>query len=93
MEDVVIPGWALIIFGVILIPWLVWLTLRVVSNEKDTAVWSASVNGLSTELTKIYDEIKDGDEKTEARFKEMNSKLDLFIHQEITFLKQVVVKS
>lgn len=93
MEDVVIPGWALVVFGAVLLPWLVWLTLRVTSNEKDSAVRAATLDGLSIELSKISEEIKEGDEKIENRFKEINQKLDLFIHQEMTFLKQVIAKA
>lgn len=90
MEDVTVPGWALAAAGFVFIPWLVWLTLRQISSEKDGAVRSAKIDGIPLELEKIYRQIEDGDEKIDNRFKELNVRFDMFIHQEMTLLKQLV---
>jgi hypothetical protein len=92
MQDIVIPGWALLVFGVVVLPWAIWITSKTWNNEKDSALRGAAMTALGDDLKEIYDELKRGDQKIDDRFKEMNSKLDLFIHQEITFLKQVVIK-
>jgi hypothetical protein len=90
MEDVTIPGWALLASGVIFVPWLIWLTHRSINSERDSAVRGSMLDSIPGEMEKIYKQIKDGDEKIDNRFKELNTRFDMFIHQEMTLLKQIV---
>ena len=90
MQDVTVPGWALLAAGFVFIPWLIWLTLRSITSEKESAVRSAKVDGIPSELEKIYKQIQDGDKRIDDRFSEINRKFDMFIHQEMTLLKQIV---
>lgn len=76
MEDVTIPGWATIVFGAIVLPWMVWQTLKTYANEKDTAVNIANVQMLATELTKINNSID-----------KLDAKLNTFLAKEIALLQ------
>lgn len=89
MEEVTIPGWALLVFATIILPWLVWLTNRVNSNDKDIAINTAADIHVTNELTKIYNAIDNQNQNSKERFDKMEAKFDLFIFQENSYLKQI----
>lgn len=93
MEDVTIPGWAILVTAGVFIPWLVWLTSRSIKSETDGAVRAAMLNSIPMELEKLQKQIEDGDKKIDNRFKELNQRFDMFIHQEMTLLKQLVKRN
>jgi hypothetical protein len=96
MTDITIPGWALVVFAVILLPWMVYLTLQVIALSKEqgiqTATNSATNNYVAEELKKIYDTLETNQTTVNQRFDQMTNKFDLFLSQEITFLKQIQLK-
>lgn len=90
MEDISIPGWALIIFGVIILPWMVWLTLKVIGNEREIAVNTATDAHVAGELTKIYNMVEKQHTDTRDNFQKLEVKIDMFFAQEVNFFKQMV---
>lgn len=56
---------------------------------RDIAVRAAMLDGIPLELEKLQKQIEDGDRRIDDRFKELNSKFDMFLHQEMTLLKQI----
>lgn len=67
MEDLLIPGWAVYLIGVIVL-WLVWLTLQTFQNQKSIAVNNAHDENVSGELEKIYKAIEKLEDKIDVYF-------------------------
>lgn len=93
MEALVIPGWAvalMVTLGAGLISWLVWLTHKTNDNQRDIAINTANDKHVGDELDKIYKAIEDQGRASEKLFLKLETKLDLFLNQEISFLKHEV---
>jgi hypothetical protein len=93
MEDMIIPGWAVATcsgVGSLLIAWLVWLTLKTFSNEKDISVNKANDATVQKELDKIYKALGSMEVSFKLSFERIDKKFDTFLAQEITFLKDRV---
>lgn len=88
MQDIVLPGWAAIVFGVIILPWMVWLTLMVLSNDKAIAVNTNTDKHVADELQKIYDLIEKKGTETKEMFDKLERKFDMFVQMESRFFKQ-----
>ncbi len=91
MEELIIPGWAVLLigsFGAAFISWMVWLTLKTLHNESAIALNTAADQHVGVELEKIYQSIDKQTRSTNSRLDKMDNKLDLFLSQELSFLKQ-----
>lgn len=93
MQDLLIPGWAIYVFGTAgggLLYWMVWLTLRQFKTEKLMALTSADHLHLKEGLEDISKSINETQTKIDDRFNRMDHKIDLFVSQEMSILKQLV---
>lgn len=84
MQDLIIPGWAVIIISVLgggLVGWLVWLTTKTFENQRMIDVNSANDKNVSVEIEKIYKSVE-----------RLEGKLDKFLSNEMDFLKQMLKK-
>lgn len=80
MEDLVIPGWAIILMsgiGTLIIGWLIWLTLKTSENDKAIAINTARDNYVGEELKKMDEKI----DEIRREFKEWIDKLELQIER------------
>lgn len=77
MTDVTIPGWALLLMFAVFIPWLVWLTMSTQKNKQDIAINTATDSSVGKSIDGLNSKID-----------KLDHKFDLFLSQEINFLKQ-----
>lgn len=90
MNDLIIPGWAIAVFGsvgMIMLGWLVWLTKEVYANKETIAINTAHDLQVQRELEKIYKAVDELKESFSADIKSISAKLDTFIAAEINLLK------
>lgn len=73
-------------------PWAVWITVQIFKSDKAIALNTANDAKIWEELTKIYFAVDNNQKSTNQRFDKMEHKMDLFIAQELSFLKQVASK-
>lgn len=90
MNDITIPGWALGIMGGILIPWMIFLTRGFYKNQEAIAINTANDLKNGEELEKIYDKINESKKELQSSFDKLERKIDLFMVNEITLLKQMI---
>lgn len=68
MEDLIIPGWAVMLMsgiGTLILGWLIWLTLKTSENDKAIAINTAHDTSVGNELRKLDKKIDEL--KTETR--------------------------
>ncbi len=92
MEDLTIPGWAVLALGAVILPWMIWLTKQVNANGKDIAINTANDKHVADELTKIHTAISTSNVESKANFNKLEAKFDMFLNQEMTLLKQVAAR-
>lgn len=92
MQEISIPVWAVGIFGAVLLPWLIWLTRQVISNEKDIAVNTNTDRHVANELKKIYEAIDKSNADMRERFTRLDDSITQFMSTEMNLLKQIVNK-
>lgn len=93
MNDLTIPGWAVITFTAVgggLIGWLIWLTKTTFANQEKIAVNTANDQKVGEELEKIYTKVNETKSELQNSFDKMERKIDLFMVNEITLLKQMI---
>jgi hypothetical protein len=76
MEDLIIPGWAVILMsgiGTLIIGWLIWLTLKTAENDKAIAVNTQADTFVRQELRKMDEKM----DHLRTEFKEWIDKLEL----------------
>lgn len=100
MEDLTIPGWAITAFGVVIVPWLIWLTLKTIQNDKDIAINTANDVKVNDELSKLNTQIEARFNKIDERIEKLDEKItqflmqgNLFLSSEVKFLQQLVSKT
>lgn len=95
MADLIIPGWAVVLMsgvGTLMIGWLVFLTIRTFENKQCIAVNSAHDAQVSRELQQIHTAIDNIKLSFSSDLKDLNQKLDMFLVQEMNFLKSIIRK-
>lgn len=82
--------WLLTGLSPFLVTWAVWITRQTHKNDKDIAINTVNDQKVRDDLERIYNIMDETKEDNKSRFDRMENKLDLFLNQELTFLKQVV---
>lgn len=82
--------WASSLFLTFLIPWAVWITRQTYQNDKEIAINTANDEKVGDELQRLYDVIDEVKAGHKDRFDRLENKLDMFLNQEMLFLKQAV---
>lgn len=86
MEDLLIPGWAVyLIAGLVM--WMTWLTWQTFINRQAIAINTSNDENVGEELKEIKNSIQKGLDDNKESFKELNRRIDVFIGNEVTFLK------
>lgn len=91
MQDLVIPGWAVVLtsgLGTLVIGWLIWLTLRGNENATKIAVNAAASENLEKELKDIKDSITGARHEFKESFDKLDTKFDKFLSNELQFFKE-----
>jgi hypothetical protein len=88
MEDLNIPGWAVILIGTLgagLVSWMVWLTRRQFDNEKAIAVNTAKDAEVGLQITDLKTDFKERIDKLERhmtdRFDKIFDRIDKITRQ------------
>lgn len=92
MEALTLPSWiTYIMTGALpgVLAWGVWITRQSYKNEKEIAVNTANDQKVRSDLERIYNIMDETKSDNKDRFDRMEGKLDLFLNQEISFLKQI----
>lgn len=66
MEDLIIPGWAVVLMATLGgggIYWLIWLTIKTFENDKSIAINNNNDTNVGQELHKINSKIEKMDDK------------------------------
>lgn len=95
MENLIIPSWFVWVIGAIItlfIPWAIWITRASFNNDKAIALNTANSQKVNEDLQNIYDLIDESKTSTKERFDKLEVKLDTFLHQEMTLLKNIISK-
>lgn len=74
-NDLTIPGWAVVLISTMggsILYWLVWLTIKLFSNEKGLALMNMKDGTFSDELEKIDKKIERLDTKFDRVFEQLN---------------------
>jgi hypothetical protein len=96
MPDLIIPGWlAYIIIGIYL-PWLIWLTLKTNRHEKNIAINFEGDKSHNIAVEKAEQRfeaaLKASEERVTKSIEKLQGKMDLFVSDEVTILKQMLKK-
>lgn len=91
-SDITIPSWAVAIIPV-LITWMALLTVWTFRNREAIAVNSATDQKVSDELDKIYKAVDDNKNSLNHSIEKLETKLDSFLAQEMSFLKSIIIKN
>ncbi len=89
MTDITVPAWALLLIGVIFLPWLLFLTHKINANEKEIALNTANDERVGTDLDKIYKAIDEQKQNTKEGFDRLDKKFDQLLMQENTMFRQL----
>lgn len=89
MTDITVPAWALVLIGVVFLPWLLFLTHKVNLNEKDIALNTANDIRMGGDLDKIYKAIDEQKKDTKEGFERLDKKFDQLLIQENTMFRQL----
>lgn len=76
--------------GVLLLTWLIFLTKQMYSNQEKIAINTANDKKVSEELDKIYAKVDQTKNELQGSFDKLERKIDLFMINEITLLKQMI---
>lgn len=66
MEELVIPGWAVVLISTLggaVVYWLIWLTMKTFENDKAIAINNNNDTNVGAELHKINNKIDKMDDK------------------------------
>lgn len=81
VNDITIPGWAIGIFFLILLPWMLYLTKGMNDNQRQIDINNSNDKNVTAELKRIYHLIE-----------KMDVKLDGFLAKEYHFMKGMLLK-
>lgn len=94
MEDVTVPGWAIVVFTGCVVPWLIYLTIMAFKGEKHQGISDTIDQRMQSDLSRIevkLDDTKhhiDGSlDKFEGKFEKFENKMDKMFDRAIDLLK------
>lgn len=90
-----LPSWYSELISVItplLVMWAAWITNQIHKNDKEIAINTANDQKVRADLERIYNLMDEAKEDNKERFDRMENKLDLFLQQELSFLKTAALK-
>lgn len=79
MEDLTIPVWFLVIFGLItgsLVPWAVWITVRSFNQDKDIAMNTQADTMVKEKIDEVKDDISEVKTDMTARIDKLENHFD-----------------
>lgn len=83
-------SWLLTGLSPFIFTWAVWVTRQTHKNDKDIAINTANDQKVRDDLERIYNIMDAAKDDNRSRFDRMENKLDQFLNQELTFLKQYI---
>lgn len=92
MTDLVIPSWFVVIMGALLIPFVIWVFVQMSENKKDIALNKQELSSIPIQIESIKAVVEKHSQDTKDQFDKLENKLDMFISNEMSFLKSFVKK-
>lgn len=71
MEDLIIPGWFIVLTGIIggaFLSWAVWITAKVNSNDKEIALNTQADKTVKEKILEVKEDLNDRMDKMERHF-------------------------
>jgi len=85
MNDILIPAWVAILSGLIIFPWLLYVTVLVFQLKQEIAVNSSNDQ-------RVYDKMDEVENRLDKSINRLEHRLDTFLSNELGLLKDMASK-